>query len=116
VKKVFATLAALALLTALPVAGQSNNMSFFITSQGPGDGANLGGLTGADNHCQTLAYARGFGDAVWRAYLSAQARSGQEAVNARDRIGTGPWYNFSGDMIARDATDLHSDNANITKE
>ena len=115
-KKVFPTLAALALLTALPVAGQSNNFSFFLTSQGPGDGANLGGLAGADNHCQTLAYARGFGDAVWRAYLSAQARGGQGAENARDRIGSGPWYNFSGDMIARDATDLHSDNGNITKE
>lgn len=116
VKKALATLTALMLVTALPVAGQANNMSFFVTSSGLGDGANLGGLRGADQHCQDLAYNVGFGDSVWHAYLSTMARDGQPAVNARDRIGTGPWYNYGGELIARDVTDLHSDNANLTKE
>jgi len=116
VKKALTTLAALALLTAAPVAGQAGNFSFFITSYGPGDGANLGGISGADNHCQTLAYAQGFGDADWHAYLSALPMDGQPAVNARDRIGRGPWYNFRGVLIARDVTDLHSENANLNKE
>jgi hypothetical protein len=116
VRKAFATLAALVLLMAAPVAGQAGNFSFFITSAGPGNGADLGGLDGADMHCQTLAYAQGSGDTEWRAYLSAMARDGQPAVNARDRIGRGPWYNYRGVLIARDVTDLHSDNANITKE
>jgi hypothetical protein len=114
VKKAFVTLATLMLLSAVPVAGQAGNFSFFITSS-PRDGANLGGLDGADRHCQNLAYAVGFGDTEWRAYLSAMASGGQTAVNARDRIGTGPWYNFRGVMVARDVTDLHSENANITK-
>lgn len=114
VKKVFVTLAALVLMAAPPVAAQANNMSFFITSTGR-DGGNLGGLDGADQHCQNLAYVQGFGDTEWAAYLSAMARDGQPAVNARDRIGSGPWYNFRGDLIARDVTDLHSENANIQK-
>lgn len=114
--KKFVLVAALVLGTALPVAAQAGNFSFFLTSRGTGDGANLGGLRGADQHCQTLAYALGFGDTIWRAYLSAVAMNGQPAVNARDRIGSGPWYNYRGDLIARDVTDLHSENANLTKE
>ena len=115
-KKSLTTLAALALLTAVPVSGQAGNFSFFLTSAGPGNGADLGGLEGADNHCQNLAYNQGFGDAQWRAYLSTVAANGEPAVNARDRIGRGPWYNFRGTLIARDVTDLHSENGNITKE
>jgi hypothetical protein len=87
-------------------------MSFFITSRGVGDGANLGGLEGADRHCQTLAAASGApgaGDRVWRAYLSTIAGGGALAVNARDRIGTGPWYNRAGQLIAANVADLHGD-------
>ena len=71
----------------------SSLMTFFVTGEPVGDGGNLGGLAGADAHCQTLATAVGAGGRTWRAYLSTQARPGQPAVNARDRIGTGPWYN-----------------------
>src|SRR5215216_4973728 len=77
-------------------------MTFFVTSEPIGDGGNLGGLAGADAHCQRLATAVGAGSRTWRAYLSTQERPGQPAVNARDRIGAGPWYNFDGVMIARD--------------
>ena len=87
-------------------------MSFFVTSRGVGDGANLGGLEGADRHCQTLAAASGApgaGERVWRAYLSTVAGGGQLAVNARDRIGTGPWYNRAGQLIAANVADLHGD-------
>ncbi|HET9949541.1 MAG TPA: hypothetical protein VFQ22_11510 [Longimicrobiales bacterium] len=115
-KKALVALAALALVWAAPASGQAPNTSFFITSAGPGFGADLGGLSGADAHCQDLAYTAGLGDKTWRAYLSTVARNGQPAVNARDRIGTGPWYNFNGDLIARDVTELHSPNANLTKE
>ncbi|MEX0905347.1 MAG: hypothetical protein WD028_06475 [Balneolaceae bacterium] len=86
------------------------NMSFFITSAGPGDGANLGGLEGADQHCQVLADAVGAGNRTWHAYLSA------EGVNARDRIGEGPWHNANGVLVAEDVDDLHSDNNNLGKE
>lgn len=81
-------------------------MSFFVTSVGMGDGANLGGLAGADKHCQTLAAAAGAGGKTWRAYLSTQ---GPGAVNARDRIGKGPWFNAKGARIAQDAGDIHGD-------
>jgi len=91
-------------------------MTFFITSVGPGDGANLGGLEGADNHCQTLAAAAGAGDRSWRAYLSTQATDGQPAVNARDRIGSGPWHNANGLIIASNLESLHRDNSNIRYE
>ena len=84
-------------------------MSFFITSVGMGKGANLGGLAGADAHCQLLATAANAGDRTWHAYLSTQARNGQAAVNARDRIGTGPWYNATGAVIAQDNAVLHGD-------
>lgn len=115
-KKVITALSILAVLGTASVEAQSQNMSFFVTSTGPGDGANLGGLEGADQHCQDLAYAKGFGDVTWRAYLSAVSMGGEAAVNARDRIGSGPWYNYAGDVIARNVDDLHSANANLTKE
>ena len=89
-------------------------MSFFITSQGPGNGADLGGLSGADAHCQTLADAAGGGDRTWRAYLSTAQRSGVEAKNARDRIGTGPWFNASGVKVADNVEELHGEN-NLSK-
>lgn len=84
-------------------------MSFFVTSVGLGEGANLGGLAGADKHCQTLAAAAGGGAKTWRAYLSTSAAGGQAAVNARDRIGTGPWYNAKGARVAQGLADLHGD-------
>ena len=84
-------------------------MTFFVTSRPIGDGGNLGGLQGADAHCGMLAGEVGAGDRTWRAYLSTQERPGQPAVNARDRIGAGPWYNYDGVMIARDVAHLHGD-------
>jgi hypothetical protein len=89
---------------------QSPNMTFFLTSSGPGKGADLGGLEGADRHCQTLAQAAGAGNKTWRAYLSTQAAGGAQATNARDRIGKGPWQNFKGEVIAQNVDDLHGDN------
>ena len=86
-------------------------MGFFITSVGKGDGANLGGLAGADAHCQALAQAAGAGSRTWHAYLSAAAAGAQAPVNARDRIGNGPWYNAKGAPIAWNVADLHGDNA-----
>lgn len=97
-------------------AAQAKQMSFFITSVGSGDGANLGGLAGADKHCQTLAAAVGAGNRQWRAYLSAQAEGTTAAVNARDRIGTGPWFNAKGVQIAANVDELHGDKNNLTKE
>lgn len=91
-------------------------MSFFITSAGPGNGANLGGLAGADAHCAKLASDAGAGNRTWRAYLSVSASSGQPAVNARDRIGSGPWYNAKGERIAQNLDELHSDTNNLTKQ
>lgn len=94
------------------------DMSFFITSVGAGKGANLGGLEGADRHCQSLAAAAGAGKRTWRAYLSTQATAlaDANAVHARDRIGTGPWFNAKGVLIARNVEELHSPHANLTKE
>jgi hypothetical protein len=91
-------------------------MSFFITSAGAGDGANLGGLAGADKICQTLAAAAGAGSKTWHAYLSATAANGQPAVNARDRIGKGPWLNAKGVQVASSVADLHSDNNKLGKD
>jgi hypothetical protein len=93
-------------------------MSFFITSAGPGNGADLGGLEGADRHCKSLAAAAGAGDRTWRAYLSTQATalSDPKAVHARDRIGAGPWHNAKGVLIARNVEELHSANNNVTKQ
>ena len=85
-------------------------MTFFITSVGAGNGANLGGLTGADRHCQQLAAAAGAGNnGTWYAYLSTSGSGGQPAVNARDRIGSGPWYNAKNARIAQNVADLHGD-------
>jgi hypothetical protein len=84
-------------------------MGFFVTSVGLGDGGNLGGLAGADQHCQTLAQAAGAGNRTWRAYLSTTASGNQPAVNARDRIGAGPWYNARGALITQNVADLHGD-------
>ena len=95
---------------------QTPAMNFFITSEGPGNGANLGGLDGADAHCQALAQAAGSGSLTWRAYLSATAANGQPAVNARDRIGSGPWFNHHGVQVAASVEDLHSDNNRLSKE
>ena len=96
--------------------GQTPAMSFFLTSAGPGNGADLGGLEGADRHCQALADAVGGGDRTWRAYLSQTAIDGATVVNARDRIGTGPWYSAKGTMVARDVDHLHGEQTGITKE
>src|ERR1700755_3357536 len=94
---------------ALPLAGtaqaQQANMTFFVTSAGPGKGADLGGLEGADRQCQTLAQAAGAGNKTWRAYLSTQATDGGQAVNARDRIGRGPWQNFKNEVVAQNVDD-----------
>ncbi|MGJ5207177.1 lectin [Bradyrhizobium sp. HKCCYLR20261] len=95
---------------------QSAEMSFFLTSNGPGKGGDLGGLAGADKHCQTLAQAAGAGAKTWRAYLSTQAADGQPAVNARDRIGKGPWQNAKGVVVAKDVADLHGASNNLTKQ
>ena len=85
-------------------------MTFFVTSVGLGKGGDLGGLTGADAHCQALAQAAGAGGKTWRAYLSTQAEGGAPAINARDRIGRGPWQNFKDEIVAQNVADLHSDN------
>ena len=84
-------------------------MSFFVASAGSGKGADLGGLAGADQHCQMLAQGVGSSYTTWHAYLSTQAADGKPAVNARDRIGQGPWYNQKGQMVARNLSDLHGD-------
>jgi hypothetical protein len=89
---------------------QSPNMTFFVTSAGPGKGADLGGLEGADQLCQRLAQGAGAGSKTWRAYLSTQAADGKPAVNARDRIGNGPWQNFKGEVVAQNVDDLHGAN------
>ena len=89
---------------------QSSDMTFFVTSAGPGQGADLGGLEGADRQCQQLAAAIGAGGHTWRAYLSTQAQDGAPAVDARDRIGDGPWQNAKGVVIAQDLDELHGDN------
>jgi hypothetical protein len=94
---------------------QESEMSFFITSVGPGNGADLGGLEGADAYCQQLAEAAGAGDATWRAYLSTQEAGGAAAENARDRIGAGPWQNAAGVVVAEDLETLHGEN-NLSKE
>ena len=93
--------------SSLTLAQEQAPMTFFISSAPIGDGANLGGLAGADAHCQSLAQAAGAGSHTWRAYLSTQ---GANAVNARDRIGTGPWHNAKGVQIAANVADLHGDN------
>jgi hypothetical protein len=106
-------------LATFGVRAQDTSLSFFITSKGPGSGANLGGLAGADKHCQTLAAAAGQGSKTWRAYLSAAALGSpgaQVVVNAKDRIGTGPWFNAKGVQVAASVADLHSDANKLSKE
>ncbi len=105
--------ACLALFGALPAQAQQANMSFFVTSAGPGKGADLGGLAGADKHCQELAASAGAGAKTWHAYLSTQ---GTGAVNARDRIGKGPWMNAKGVVVATSVDDLHGANNKLNKE
>ena len=92
------------------------NMSFFVTSVGSGKGADLGGLKGADKHCADLAKAAGSAKKTWHAYLSDSATGGQKAVNARDRIGKGPWKNAKGVVVAKSVDDLHSPSNNLTKQ
>jgi hypothetical protein len=103
-------------LAAQPAQAQSANATFFVTSAGPGNGANLGGIDGADKQCQTLAAAAGAGAKTWHAYLSTQAADGKPAVNARDRIGKGPWQNTKGVVIAKDVADLHGASNNLSKQ
>ena len=105
--------AAMAVMALAGSAQSQNAMTFFVTSAGPGDGGNLGGLDGADRHCTTLATAAGATGKTWRAYLSTQ---GANAVNAKDRIGRGPWQNAKGVVIAKDVADLHGASNNLTKQ
>jgi hypothetical protein len=117
IARAFATPAAIALFACMTggALAQQANMSFFVSSTGAGKGADLGGLDGADKHCQTLAQAAGAGGKTWHAYLSTQAAGGATAVNARDRIGKGPWQNAKGVVIAKDVAELHGEN-NINKQ
>jgi hypothetical protein len=117
------TRVSLAVSAALVAAGiatgagaQQAAMTFFVTSVGKGSGADLGGLDGADAHCNALAKAAGSSLTNWRAYLSTTAPGGDAGVNARDRIGKGPWHNAKGVLIAKNVADLHSEEANVTKQ
>ena len=116
---VISALAVTLLGSAAVIAGEAQQpqqpMSFFVASTVPGTG-NLGGLAGADAICQNLAQAVGAGGKTWHAYLSTQAEDGKPAVNAKDRIGKGPWQNAKGEVIARTLDDLHSDKNNLTKQ
>ena len=111
----------LAILFSLPLAANASaqaaaDTSFFVTSAGSGKGGDLGGLDGADKHCQTLAQTAGIGGKTWHAYLSTQAADGKPAVNAKDRIGAGPWKNAKGETVATSVADLHSPNNKLTKQ
>ena len=121
-KKLIAAALSLSALTALVAFAQrpagkkdAPPMSFFVTSVGMGKGADLGGLAGADAHCQRLAAAVGAGNLTWHAYLSTQAKNGQPAVNARDRIGTGPWWSPKGYKIADNLAQLHGDTLELAQ-
>lgn len=110
-KTVTMVLAGLTLVVGLEMTiAQENSISFFLTSNGTGNGADLGGLAGADAHCAALADAAGAGSRNWKAYLST------DSINARDRIGNGPWHNAEGTLIAANVDELHSDSANVNKE
>ena len=115
---ILTTSTAMAQQTAAPAQAQPRQpMSFFVTSVGAGKGSgNLGGLAGADKHCQTLAQTAGAGTKTWRAYLSTQARPGQPAVNARDRIGKGPWHHAQGGLIANNIAHLHGDTLELARQ
>jgi hypothetical protein len=97
-------------------AAQAQDMTFFVTSVGKGNGADLGGLEGADAHCNALAKAAGSKHSNWKAYLSTTLPGGDAGVNARDRIGKGPWQNAKGQVVAKSVDELHSDHANLTKQ
>ena len=122
IRSVHLAMTALLLGAASPVLAQSAaDTSFFVTSTSIGNGGNLGGLAGADNQCQTLAQAAGIGGPagnakVWRAYLSTQAADGKPAINAKDRIGAGPWKNAKGVVVAKDVADLHGAGNNLSKQ
>ena len=109
------SIAVMSLGLARTARAEQPGLSFFVTSAGPGKGADLGGLTGADRQCQALATAVGAGGRTWHAYLSTQASGGATAANARDRIGSGPWQNAKGVVIAKSVDDLHGDN-NLNKQ
>jgi hypothetical protein len=110
------SIALLVLGVAAGAKAQSSSMTFFISSAGSGKGADLGGIEGADKICQALAQAAGAGSRTWRAYLSTQPAGAAAAVNARDRIGKGPWQNAKGETIAQNVDDLHSANNKLTKQ
>jgi hypothetical protein len=112
-KTVIASVVFYAFGMSMSLQAQQTTMSFFVTSVGLGKGGDLGGLAGADRHCQSLAQAAGAGSKTWRAYLSTQ---GKDPVNAKDRIGNGPWFNAKGVEIASSLSDLHSENNKISKE
>jgi hypothetical protein len=113
--RTWTTAALLALGVSAAGQAQQAGVSFFVTSDGVGKGADLGGLDGADRDCQQLAQAAGAGNRTWHAYLSTQAADGKPAVNARDRIGRGPWRNAKGVVVAKDGDELHGAN-NLTKQ
>jgi hypothetical protein len=102
--------------SSIPMGGKKSVTRFFVTSKGLGKGGDLGGLAGADAHCKALAQAQGAGDHTWRAYLSTEPTATAPAVNARDRIGAGPWYNSGGDLIAPHLAALHGSQSKLTKE
>jgi hypothetical protein len=112
-RSIVGALMLLGLASATIAHAQQSEMTFFITSAGSGKGADLGGLAGADQQCQTLAQGAGVGGKTWHAYLSTQ---GAGAVNARDRIGSGPWQNAKGTVIAKNVAELHGANNNISKQ
>jgi len=114
-KKIVAMIFAVSLFGIISANAAENSMSFFVTSAGSGKGGDLGGLTGADAHCQALAKAAGAGDREWHAYLSSE-EDGKRGLSARDRIGQGPWYNAKGVLIAENLTELHLYNKTILKE
>ncbi len=116
VKIISTMLIALSISAPQVALSQANKLSFFVTSVGLGKGADLGGLAGADAHCSRLATAAGAGQRSWKAYLSVVALAGQAQVNARDRIGTGPWHNANGVLVAHNVDDLHSDKNKLNKE
>lgn len=113
--RTWTTAALLALGVSAAGQAQQAGVSFFVTSDGVGKGADLGGLDGADRDCQQLAQAAGAGNRTWHAYLSTQAADGKPAVNARDRIGRGPWRNAKEVVVAKDVDELHGAN-NLTKQ
>ena len=115
-RNLWAATAAVWVATAATAAGGPADMTFFVTSVGSGNGADLAGLAGADAHCAALAKAAGAKATAWRAYLSTTAPAGDAGVNARDRIGKGPWQNAKGAVIAKSVQELHSTSNNLTKQ